>query len=144
MVLTTFQILTFLYNFQNFNKIKNLAGCPILHTFSPPQNHQNSQQPNFHVLPHRRSRTRGVAKVNFGTPMLHGAHFFFVVRTQRGSAIFTLDDTSPARMRFFSFFQHLPSENQKNQQNRISKPWFGRVGAKGAKSKSTPKLRLNL
>ena len=29
---------------------------------------------------------------------------FFLIRTQRGSAIFTVDDTSPARMRFFFNF----------------------------------------
>ena len=67
---------------------------------------------------------------------------FFVIRTQRGSTIFAFCDTSPARRRFFSFFRHLPSENQKNQQNRTSKLWFRRVGAEVAKSKSAANCHI--
>ena len=67
---------------------------------------------------------------------------FFVIRTQRGSTIFALCDTSPARRRFFSFFQHLPNENQKNQQNPTSKLWFRRVGAEVAKSKSAANCHI--
>ena len=38
---------------------------------------------------------------------------FFFIRALRGNPIFTVVDTSPARRRCFSFFQHLPSENKK-------------------------------
>ena len=90
----------------------NLTGCLILATFSPHPNHKNSQQHNFNVLWHRRSRSRGVAKINFGTPMLHGKHFFlwsapsvgarflhFATPPQREGDFFHFFDTSPARIK---------------------------------------------
>jgi len=40
--------------------------------FVRPQIHQNQQQQKFHHLWHRPSHPRGVAKVRFGLPMLHG------------------------------------------------------------------------
>ena len=49
----------------------------ILHTFALPKIDQISQQQNFHDFWNRRSRARGVAKINFRTPMLHGSRFFF-------------------------------------------------------------------
>jgi len=36
---------------------------------------------------------------------------------------------------FFSFVQHLPSENHQNEENRTSKPCCGDVSAEGATSK---------
>ena len=67
--------------------------------------------------------------------MLHGKHFFLLLLMQHGSAIFAFCNTSRARRRFFSFFQHLPSENHQNEKNRTSKPCCGGVSAEGATSK---------
>ncbi len=69
----------------------------ILHTFAPPQIDQISQQQNFHDFWNRRSRARGVAKIIFGTPMLHGSRFFF--------------DSHPAWECDFHILRHHPSEN---------------------------------
>ena len=115
--------------------MKILTGRPILATFLPPQNHQNQQQQNFGNFANQHSRSRGVAKIRFGTPMLHGKRFFFLLLMQHGSAIFAFCNTSRARRRFFSFFQHLPSENHQNEENRNSKPCCGGVSAEGVTSK---------
>ena len=42
-----------------------------------PRFHQNPQQPKFHRVSFRRSRPRGVAKREFGLPMLHGNQYLF-------------------------------------------------------------------
>ena len=73
--------------------------------------------------------------MNFCAPMLHGKHFFFLLLMQHGRAIFAVCKISRARRRFFSFFQHLPSENHQNEENRTSKPRCGDVSAEGATSK---------
>ena len=77
--------------------MKNLTGRPILATLLPPQNHQNQQQQKNIDLSDKHSRSRGVAKISFGTPMLHGKHFFCAPR-----AAWECD---------FSLLRHLPSEN---------------------------------
>ena len=135
MVLTTISFLHFIYNFQIFIKNQESDWLPHFRHFSQPQNHKKSQQLNFHVLWNRRSRSRGVAKINFGTPMLHGKHSFCDPHPA-WEHDFCILRHLPSEKAFFSFFQHIPSENQKNQQNRTSKLWFGRVGAEVAKSKS--------
>ena len=61
--------------------------------------------------------------------------FFCLLLMQHGSAIFAFCNTSRARRRFFSLFQHLPSENHQNEENRTSKPCCGDVSAEGATSK---------
>ena len=70
--------------------------------------------------------------------------FFFLIPTQRGSAIFTLCDTSPARMRFFSFFQHLPSEKLKNDKKATFEPLIRRHAVNDADKKSSQKVQLPL
>ena len=77
--------------------MKNLTGVPILATFLPPQNHQNSQQQKFIHFSNEHSRSRGVEKITFGTPMLHGDHFFF--------------DPHAAWECENQLLRHLPSEN---------------------------------
>ena len=67
--------------------------------------------------------------------MLNWNHFFVLLLMQHGSAIFAVCNTSRARKRFFSFFQHLPSENHQNEESRTSKPCCGGVSAEGATSK---------
>ena len=57
--------------------MKNLTGSFILTTFSTPKIHQNPQQQKFVHFPNWHSRSRGVAKIKFDLPMLHGKHFFF-------------------------------------------------------------------
>ena len=54
----------------------NLTGFPILATVLPFQNHQNPQQQKFIHFSNEHSRSRGVEKITFGTPMLHGEHYF--------------------------------------------------------------------
>ena len=107
-----------------------------------PQIHQNPQQQKNHDLWKSRSRARGVAKTVFGSPMLHGKHFLFLIAMQRGNAICDFCNTSPARMRFFPLLPHVPSEKLENHENRILESCCGRVGAKDAKSKSPPKSIL--
>ena len=70
----------------------------------------------------------------FALPCCMGS-IFFLLLMQHGSAIFAFCNTSRARRRFFSFFQHLPSENHQNEKNRTSKPCCGDVSAEGATSK---------
>ena len=81
-----------------------------------PQIDKNPQQQNPMICQNRRSRSRGVAILSFGLPMLHGDRFFCAPHAawERQNAF---ADTSPARIRFFSFFQHLPSEKLKNHEN---------------------------
>ena len=67
---------------------------------------------------------------------------FFLIPTQRGSAIFTFCDTSPARMRFFSFFQHLPSEKLKNDKKATFEPLIRRHVVNDAVKKSVQNLQL--
>jgi hypothetical protein len=91
--------------------MKILTGRPILATFLPPQNHQNQQQQNFGNFANQHSRSRGVAKIRFGTPMLHGKRFFvcfscsmgvrflhFATPLEREGDFFHLFNTSPARI----------------------------------------------
>ena len=70
----------------------------------------------------------------FALPCCMGG-IFCLLFMQHGSAIFAVCNTSRARRRFFSFFQHLPSENHQNEKNRTAKPCCGGVSAKGATSK---------
>ena len=71
----------------------------------------------------------------FALPCCMGNIFCFLLLMQHGSAIFAFCNTSRARRRFFSFFQHLPSENHQNEKNRTSEPCCGDVSAEGATSK---------
>ena len=91
-------IFSFFYKIMIFIIIcKMLRKQFILHTFAPPQIDQISQQQNVHHFWNRRSCARGVAKIIFGTPMLHGSRFFF--------------DSHPAWECDFHTLRHLPSEN---------------------------------
>ena len=78
--------------------MKNLTGRPILATLLPPQNHKNQQQQNFGNFANQHSRSRGVAKISFGAPMLHGKRFFFASH-------------AAAWERDFHNVRHLSSEN---------------------------------
>jgi len=77
--------------------MKNLTGRPILATLLPPQNHQNQQQQKFNNFSNSHSRSRGVNKISFRTPMLHGNRFFF--------------DSHAAWECEFQLLRHLCSEN---------------------------------
>ena len=69
-------------------------------------------------MPHRRSRTRGVAKVNFGTPMLHGAHFFLSSAPSVGVRFSHLTTPPQRECDFFHFFNTSPARIKKI--NRIA------------------------
>ena len=142
MVLTTFSFLQFLYNFQIL--IKNQESYWLLHFshfFTTPKSPKFTTT-KFSCFVKPTFSLERCCKNQFRHSHAAWEAFFFVIRTQRGSTIFALCDTSPARRRFFSFFRHLPSENQKNQQNRTSKLWFRRVGAEVAKSKSAANCHI--
>ena len=142
MVLTTFSFLQFLYNFQILIKNQESYWLPhFSHFFTTPKS-QKFTTTKFSCFVKPTFSLERCCKNQFRHSHAAWEAFFFVIRTQRGSTIFAFCDTSPARRRFFSFFQHLPSENQKNQQNRTSKLWFRRVGAEVAKSKSAANLHL--
>ena len=108
-------------------KSTNLAGRPILTTFSLPQNHQNLQQQKIQALLKQTFSCERCRKNHFLHSHAAWRSLFFLIRTQRGSTIFTFCDTSHTRSSFFSFFQHLPSGKLKNHQNRILDPWLGRL-----------------
>ena len=69
---------------------------------------------------------------------------FFLIRTQRGNAKNNVCDTSPARMRFFSFFRHLPSGKLKNHENALLEPPCRRHVAKDAIRKLLQKSQIPL
>jgi len=67
---------------------------------------------------------------------------------QHGNAISYFFNTSPARMRFFSFCQHVPSEKLGNHEHAVFASLFRRQVAKDTKRKSsqkpTPAMEGNL
>ena len=77
--------------------MKILTASPFETLFHPPQIHQKSQQPKNTTLANKHFRSRGVAKIVFDVPMLHGTRFFF--------------DCHAAWERDFSLLRHLPREN---------------------------------
>lgn len=92
-----------------FHIFQNLTGRFILATFSLPKIHQNPQQQQNNHFSNRHSRSRGVATINFGIPMLHGDRFFwsacnmgmpkliFATPLERDGDYFHYFNTSPAR-----------------------------------------------
>ena len=113
----------------------------ILHTFAPPKIDQISQQQNFHDFWNRRSRARGVAKIIFGTPMLHGSRFFFDSHPAWECDFHTLRHL-PSENAIFSFFQHLPSEKVKNDKKATFEPLIRRHVVNDAVKKSSQNLQL--
>ena len=142
MVLTTFSFLHFLYNFQIFIKNQDSYWLPHFSYFFTTPKSSKFTTTKFSCFVKPTFSLERCCKNQFRHSHAAWEAFVFVIRTQRGSTIFALCDTSPARRRFFSFFRHLPSENQKNQQNRTSKLWFRRVGAEVAKSKSAANCHI--
>ena len=97
----------------NLSKSENLAGRPVLDVFAPAKIYNNK---SFSIIPSLAETTFSLErcrKNQFRHSHAAWGSFFFVVRTQRGSAIFTLDDTSPARMRFFFIFSTPPQRESK-------------------------------
>ena len=99
-------------------KSQNLAGRPILHTFWPSQKHQNLHQSKIHRQQDQRSRTRGVAKIDFSTPALHGNHFFFWSAPCVGTRFSQLMTPPQREGDFFHFFNTSPARIKKI--NRIA------------------------
>ena len=120
-------------------KSKNLAGRPILATFSLPPNHQNLQQSNFHVLWNRRSRCRGVANINFGTPMLHGSHYFLCSAPSVGARFSHLMTPPQPEGDFFHFFNTSAARSSKT--NNIASRSHGLdASARKARKANRPKI----
>ena len=61
--------------------------------------------------------------------------FFLLYHAAWGCDFCCLQHLSSEKALFFSFFQHIPSENHQNEENRTSKPCCGDVSAEGATSK---------
>ena len=98
-----------------FQKYENLNGTPIWDTFSPPKIHNKSQQPKNTTLTNKHSRSRGVAKIVFDVPMLHGIRFFFWLPCSVGTRFLTFA-TPPQRERhFFNVFNTSPARSSKTQ-----------------------------
>ena len=94
--------------------MKNLTGRPILATLLPPQNHQNPQQQKFIFFSDEHSRSRGVAKITFRIPMLHGSPFLFCFPCSVGVEL-TQFATAPQREGdFFIFLTHPQREARKS------------------------------
>ena len=138
MVLTTFSILSIFKICYIFFNFQNLTGCHNRATFSPPQISQNLRQQKFCNFSNWHSRSRGVAKTIFGTPMLHGSHFF-LIPMQHGNANSYFFNTSAARMRFVSFCRHVPSEKLRNDENASFESLLRCHVAKHAERKSSQK-----
>ena len=114
----------------------------ILHTFAPPKIDQISQQKNFSWFLESTFSCERCRKNHFWHSHTTWESFFFSIPTQRGSTIFTPCDTSPARMRFFSFFQHLPCEKLKNDKKAAFEPLIRRHVVNDAVERSSPNLHL--
>ena len=81
--------------------------------FHPPQIHKKSQQQKNTTLTNKHSRLRGVAKIVFDVPMLHGTRFFFWLPCSVGTRFLTFA-TPPTRERlFFHFFHTSPAKSSK-------------------------------
>ena len=125
-----------------------LTGSFILTTFSLPQIHQNQQQQqNWSIFKFAFSSER-CRKKQFWHSHAARQSFFFLIRMQRGNAISNFFNTSPARMRFLSFCQHVPSEKLRNDEHAVFESLLRRHVAKGAERKSsqkpTPAMEGNL
>ena len=113
LVLTTFLFFQILYNFQNFDKKQESCWPPHFnHFFTTPKSPKFTTikfpcfvEPTFSLQRCRKNQ--------FWHSHAAWESLFFVLRTQRGSSIFTLDDTSPARRRFFSFSQKSAARSSK-------------------------------
>ena len=107
-----------------------------------PQIHKNPQQQKFNNRSNLHSRSRGVAKVSFGLPMLHGKHFFLCFPCSVGTSK-TLFATPPQREGlFFSLFWKFPSEKLQNHENAVFEPLLRHHVANDANSKSLKIRRL--
>ena len=142
MVLTTFRVFIFLYNFQHLAK-KQESYWPLhfSHFYTTPKSPKfTSTKFSCFVAPtfsHERCR-----KSQFRHSHAAWESLFFLIRTQRGSAIFIVDDTSPARRRFFFIFSTPPQrELQKSIKAHIeTMVWTCRRGRRNSQigSKSSP------
>ena len=124
---------------QKVIKMQIHTGRPILHTFWPPKIKQKLQQQKISGSPKLTFSSERCRKNQFWHSHAAWESFFFLIRTQRWSAKNNFCDTSPARMRFFSFFRHLPSGKLKNHENAPLEPPCRRHVAKDAIRKSLPK-----
>ena len=103
-------------------KSQNLAGRPILHTFWPSQKHQNLHQSKIHRQRDQRSRTRGVAKIDFSIPALHGNHLFFWSAPCVGTRFSQLMTPPQREGDFFHFFNTSPARSKKNNEIAFGSP----------------------
>ncbi len=116
---------------KNKNLAKTIGGS---HFFTTPKSPKFTTT-RFSCLMQQTFSLERCCKNQFSRSHAAWEAFFVLLLMQHGSAIFAVCNTSRARRRFFSFFQHLPSENHQNEKNRTSKPCCGGVSAEGATSK---------
>ena len=117
-------------NIFNFDNSRQIIYFCIIFNFSlklparmllfRPRIHKNPQQQKFNNRSNLHSRSRGVAKVGFGLPMLHGKHFFLCFPCSVGTSK-TLFATPPQREGlFFHFSENFPARSSKIMRMQFS------------------------
>ena len=87
--------------------------------FVHPEIHQKSQQQKCSPSEKKHSRSRGVAKISVGTPMLHGSSFFLCFPCSMGVRTLTFATPLGREHDFFHFFNTSPVRSFK-----MMKMWF--------------------
>jgi len=105
--------------------MKNLTGRPILATLLPPQNHQNQQQQKFNNFSNSHSRSRGVNKISFRTPLLHGNRFFCWLPCSMGMRISAFARPLQRECDNFHFCHTSPARTSKIMKMRFPNHCFG-------------------
>ena len=105
-----------------------------------PRIHQNLQQQKFHNFSKRRSRCRGVAKVENRIPMLHGSRFFFDSHARWGCDFLLLRHL-PSENAIFHFFDTSPAGSSKIMRMLF---WNHLVGVTSPKTRSANRYQNHL
>ena len=113
------------------SKCKFILAAPFYTLFDDPKSSKSYNNKKSAVPKNWRSRSRGVAKISFGIPMLHGSRFFFC-------------DSHPAWECDFQTLRHLPSEKLKNHEDAPLEPPCRRHVAKDAIRKSLQNWRIKV
>ena len=90
-----------------------------------PKIHQNLQQQKFDQFSESHSRSRGVAKVTFRLPMLHGDRFLFCFPCSMGMRKPTFATPPQRECDFFHFCHTSPARSSKLMKMPFSNHCFG-------------------
>ena len=107
--------------------MKILLAAPFLTFLHLPKSTTTNLFQSPHLWRKRRSRSRGVAKINFGTPMLHGALFYLSSAPSVGVRFSHLT-TPPQRECDFCIFSTPPQrESKKSTESHLeAMVWMSR------------------